>query len=372
MNDSADSASKQHLGQPHQQPHVQLHVQPHGQASGNPTIAVLPATVTPSTLATTQTSSKPDQTLHQNRLVAGAVCVLGAGAAFAAMSVCIKLAANQINLPTIVFLRNGLALLILLPLIWQYSARHADRYRNIRLYSMLPQHHLLRFMASNRMSLHIARAVIGLTAMYGFFYTIPKLSLPEAMLLTYSAPLFLPFIGAIWLKEKLLISTIIAAIIGFIGIAVILQPSADLLHNFYHNAAVIGVLAGLLAAIAMACIRKMSDTEPTLRVVLWFVLFSTAASAVPMLWSWQTPTILSWACMAGCAIFATLGQLLITRGYHLAPASRVGVFSYATVLFATAYAALLGSSLPPTIFWVGFALVVIAGGLIMLSKAARS
>lgn len=299
-------------------------------------------------------SQPPQSSVAPNRLVAGALCIVGAAAAFAGMSACIQLAAESLNNATIVFLRNALALVILLPIVMLAAKRR--------------QQPLRQFLATQRPSLHLMRGAIGLIAMYGFFYTIPRLSLPEAMLLTYSAPLFLPFIGAVWLQERLQVMTLAAACIGFVGIAVILQPDERLLMDVLDNAALLGLVAGFLAAVAMATIRKMANTEPMLRIVAWFLFFSTAVSAVPMLWAWSPPTVNGWLFMLATAGLASLGQLLITRGYQLAPAGRVSIFSYSTVVFAALYAAVLGRSLPGLWFWLGFGLVLLAGVLIMLVR----
>lgn len=276
------------------------------------------------------------------------------------MSGCIQAAAADINNETIVFLRNAIALLILTPLVWQQSRRHVDpKPTNTQRYSLL---------ATRRIGMHLLRGVFGLAAMYAFFYTIPRLSLPEAVLLTYSAPLFLPFIGALWLQEKLSLWTILAACIGFVGIIIIQQPDAHRLGDAWQDATLIGVLAGFLAACAMATIRKMSNTEPTFRIVFWFALFSTLVSSIPMIWNWQTPQPDTILILIGVGIFATAGQLLITRGYQLAPASKVGVFTYTVVVFATLYAVIAGQNLPGWHFWLGCCLVTFAGGLIMATR----
>ena len=105
------------------------------------------------------------------------------------------------------------------------------------------------------------------------------------------------------------------------GGGLILNPG----HGLFTFAAMIGALSGLLAAVAMVSVRGMSATEPTVRTVFYFSAISTVVSTVPLLWAWRTPTVPTLALMALAGFFATQGQLLLTRGYALAPAARWGL-----------------------------------------------
>jgi len=48
---------------------------------------------------------------------------------------------------------------------------------------------------------HLVRALTGLAAMYCYFYAIAHLPLAEAVLLNYSAPLFIPLAALLWVGE---------------------------------------------------------------------------------------------------------------------------------------------------------------------------
>jgi drug/metabolite transporter (DMT)-like permease len=93
----------------------------------------------------------------------------------------------------------------------------------------------------------------------------------------------------------------------------------------------------LLAAVAKVTVRRLSRSEPPARIVFYFALFASVASSVPLLWAWQTPSAGAWLWLLGIAVSATLGQLCLTRGLSLAPASRMGTFGYFAVVFGAAY-----------------------------------
>lgn len=267
----------------------------------------------------------------------GALYALGSGLGFAVMGAFIKTAAQTLPNEMLVFLRNLFGLLILS--LW-----------------LRPR---LRDLHTRRLGGHILRAVFGLTAMYCFFFAIAHLELAAAMLLNYSTPLFIPLIAWAWLGERSPASVWLAVVLGFGGVALILRPGVGL----PSWPALVGLMAGLFAALAMTNIRRLADTEPVTRIVLYFALLATLISAMPLLRVWQTPTLHETGLMLGAGLFATLGQLWLTRAYSLAPAARVGSLVYSAVVFAAVLGWLLWDERLGVFSMLGMLLVVAAGML---------
>jgi drug/metabolite transporter (DMT)-like permease len=182
--------------------------------------------------------------------------------------------------------------------------------------------------------LHLLRSAAGLASMYCFFIAVKMMRLADAMLLSYTLPIFIPIIEWFWLKEPVSRQTKMAVIVGFIGIALILKPGSGL----FQAAGLAGLASGVLAAFAMVGIRRMTVSEPVVRIVFYFTTFGTLVSSVPLAWAWETPDgHLLWA-LCAMGILAILAQMCLTKGYSLAPAGQVGPFNYGNVVFA----ALLG------------------------------
>jgi drug/metabolite transporter (DMT)-like permease len=182
--------------------------------------------------------------------------------------------------------------------------------------------------------LHLLRASAGLGAMYCFFYAIAHMALADAMLLKLTAPLFMPLVALFWLDERFTWHVIAALAIGFGGVGLILLPD----FGDMAPVALIALLGGLLAAVAKVTVRRLSATEPTARIVFYFAAIGTLFSLLPLFWLWQAPTQqqLMWLGILG--LFATAGQLLLTRGMACAPAARLAPFTF----FAVVFGALLG------------------------------
>ncbi len=257
----------------------------------------------------------------------------------AAMSALIKLTAPLTGNEMVVFLRSSFGLLFLLPGLWRRGAG---------------------VLATRRFGGHLARSWFGLFAMYCFFYAIGHMPLAEAVLLNYSSPVFTALIAWAWLGERASIKTFVAVGLGLLGVGLILKPGGVP----WSGAAWVGAISAVLAALAMANIRRMADTEPIFRIVFYFSLISVATSAVPLLWAWRTPSLRVLGMMAAAGMMASAGQLLLTYSYSTAPAARVGTLNYSTVVFAALIGWLLWGERPDWLSAAGAVLIGTAGMLV--------
>ena len=57
--------------------------------------------------------------------------------------------------------------------------------------------------------------------MYGFFYAIAHLPLSNAMVFTYSSPVFIPLVAWLFLKERITPLMLLAAAVGMVGVVLL-------------------------------------------------------------------------------------------------------------------------------------------------------
>lgn len=273
---------------------------------------------------------------YSQNVVHGALFILLSELMFASMGAAVK-AASGLGLPNemLVFMRNLMGLFVIAPLLLRYGSRelHTTVYR-----------------------LHLLRAMLGLSAMYCFFYVLGQLPLADGMLLKMTSPIFMPLIALFWLGERVGRLAIFAIPVGFIGVALVLEPENDM-----SWVALLGVLGGMLAAFAKVTVRRLGRSESTTRIVFYFSLNATLVSAIPLAWSWQTPTLQQWALLGLMGVMGTAGQLLLTRGYGIAPAAKVSPFTYFSVVFGAAYGYLFWGEVLDMLFIAGALLIAVAG-----------
>jgi len=265
--------------------------------------------------------------------------------AFAIMGTCIQICAQTLPNGMVVFFRNLSGLAFLSPILIRGG------------FGVLKTTHLKE---------HMFRGLAGLSSMYCFFYAIAHMRLADATLLNYTLPLFIPLVEAVWLGEPMSPRLAFPLGLGFIGVMVVLEPGSGLMTG----AAVFGLLAGLLSAVAQTGVRQLTRTEPTVRIVIYFALMGTTFSAftLPLVWVTPEPTVCITIVVMGLA--ATTGQLLMTKAYSYAPASQIGGFVYTGVLFAALMDWLRKGIVPSASFFAG-GLLVIAAGALMFRLASR-
>jgi len=265
--------------------------------------------------------------------------------AFAVMGVCIQICAQTLPNGMVVFFRNISGLVFLSPLLMSGGI------------GLLKTTHLRQ---------HLARGVAGLSSMYCFFYAIGHLPLADAILLNYTLPLFIPVVESIWLGEPFPVKLAVPLGLGFLGVVIVLEPGRGIITA----AALLGLLAGLLSAVAQTGVRQLTKTEPTVRIVIYFAIMGTSISALGLPFVWVTPAPSIWLVIVLLGLSATTGQLLMTKAYSYAPASQIGGFVYTGVIFASLMDwARLGLTPSPR-FFAGAALVMAAGAL-MFRLASR-
>lgn len=269
------------------------------------------------------------------RPVQGALLLALSALLFACMGVVIREASATINNENIVFFRNLVGVIFFLPLLLVKG---------------------LRPFKTQRLKSHLMRTSYGLAAMYCFFYAIAHLPLADAMVFTYSAPVFTPLIAYFWLKEPLTKRMLGLSLLGLVGVILVAKPSDAL----FSSLSLVGLAASLLAATAFVSIREMSDSEPAYRMVFYFALFSSLISAVPLSWAWQplSSTQLILLCSAG--LLAALAQIVMSRAYSLAPPGLIGPVAYLAIVFAGIFSLLRWGETPDSASLIGAALIFTA------------
>ncbi len=105
--------------------------------------------------------------------------------------------------------------------------------------------------------------------------------------------------------------------------------------------------------------------------MFYFTLNATLISAVPLAWAWQLPTLEQWALLGLMGVMGTTGQLLLTRGYGIAPAAKVSPFTYFSVIFGAVYGYLLWGEVLDWLFVAGALLIAVAGVMAVRGRARK-
>ena len=255
----------------------------------------------------------------------------------------------------------------------KWTSEHADVSMIILVRSAVIAFAVAAFAASRGISLRVnnrktmfLRCSTGLVAMFLFFTAIAKIPLGQAVVLQKTSPLFIALLSGKVLAERVSPRVALLVITAFAGIVLIVSP--DL--SSVEPDTLIGLGAGLFAALAMMYVRELRNTDPTPTVVFWFAAACVAGSVVqaaPDLFSLDIKTL---AALVGIGICGVGGQVGITMAYQKADAAWVSAFSYLSVIVATFYGFTVFGETLSTADWIGGLLIVGSGVAMMLMAPA--
>lgn len=275
--------------------------------------------------------------LHQ-----AALFLLLGEALLAIMGAMIKYLSESLSTEQILLFRNLAGLIFLVPLILKSRGK-------------LLQTKVIHW--------HIMRGLVGVSAMYCYFWALANMPLTEAFLVKLSSPLFMPLIAVLWLKEKITSTTLIALVIGFIGVTFVLQTGEDP-KNSTSISLYVGLIAltgACLAALAKVTIRRMGDTESSQTIVFYFGIIATLFSLPGAILNWQSLNNEIWPAILVLGGVATAGQLALTRAYRMAPTGSVGVYAYSAVIYGAFMGWFFWDEVPIWTTWLGAGLILISG-----------
>ena len=217
---------------------------------------------------------------------------------------------------------------------------------------------------TQRWGLHFTRGAAGVLGFYLYYTALERIPLVDALLLRQSAPLVVPLVMWAWNRERIGSGHWLPLIIGFIGVAVILRPSATGL-SAWHAA---GFASAIALAISMVATFHLATTEPVARVLFYYFALALACVAPFGLTELAEIRWQDWLAMiyVGISIYATLD--LYTRAYGMAPASAIAPINYLAVVLGGLWGWLIWRQVPDLWSLLG-SILVIAGGLLTLHRA---
>ena len=265
-----------------------------------------------------------------------------------------KILAEDMSAMEIVFFRNIIGVVLIL-----YALKHTP-----------PK------LFGGKWYLLITRGLFGFSAMILFFYTITTIPLGEAITLNKTSPLFVTILAYYLLKEHLNKTTLLALLIGFLGVILIVKPFG-MSVSYEHF---LGILGGFFAAAAYTTIKKIKDIYDARVIVLSFVGIGTLLPALffisapyveaPSYLEFLFPlfsypqTLKVWVLITFMAIISTISQWLLTKAYSASNLSVIGVISYTNIPFAIGFGWMLGDALPDGLTYLGIGLIILGGVLV--------
>lgn len=220
---------------------------------------------------------------------------------------------------------------------------------------------------------HVLRGGVGVIAMYLSFAGIARLPLADATAIYYAAPIFTVVLAVVLLKERVRAYRWSAVVLGFLGVVLTLIPhlGEDAPDGAQQTlGAMLTLGAAIVAAFAMIQVRRLTETEATGSIVLYFTLVSAAIGLMTLPLGWVLPTPREFAILTAIGVLGGIAQICLTRSYRLGDASLIAPFEYASMLFALALGYAAFGEVPEPLVLLGAGIVMAAGLFVILRERA--
>jgi drug/metabolite transporter (DMT)-like permease len=213
---------------------------------------------------------------------------------------------------------------------------------------------------------HLLRSIFGGTSLYLHFAALAWLPLAEVSAINYLVPILIVLLASLVLGERIWGIRLIAVAVGFLGAAAIIAPKLGDAGGDAGEAygALLVFASTVLTAAAMIQIRRLSATEQTGTIVLYFSLAVVTASLTTIPFGWVALDASQAARLIAIGLIGGVAQILMTESYAKADASFVAPFEYAGILWAIALGVAFFGEAPGVATLIGAAIVLAAGILL--------
>ena len=214
----------------------------------------------------------------------------------------------------------------------------------------------------------LVRSAMILVAWISYYTAARSLPLADLVTLYFAAPIFVVLLSFLILREKVTAARWIAAVIGFAGVVLAVDPSGSM--------SIVPAILALTGAFTWAwttiLVRIISRTELTTTTMTASNLLFALACAVALPFVWQTPTLPHFAVMALLGIMGGAGQFLVFEAFRHAPASAIAPFEYSGLIWAFVWGYAIFAEIPRTGVFGGAALILASGVGLFLWEAAMA
>jgi drug/metabolite transporter (DMT)-like permease len=265
--------------------------------------------------------------------------------AFTTMSASLKIVSASYPTGELVFFRSFFALIpLLLWLGWQGDLINAVRTSNFRG--------------------HLTRGAIGSAGMFSGFVALSYLPLHDAIAIGYATPLIVVVLAALVLKETVRAYRWTAVVIGFVGVLIMLSPHLTAGRTGTGTSAfgaAIALFGACCSAGATIQVRRLTQTEKTGAIVLYFSLLTTVLGLLTAVLGWRMPSWEDFLLLVMIGILGGIGQILLTSCYRFADTSIIAPFEYTTMIWALVFGWFVFGELPTRTVATGAVIVALAG-----------
>ncbi|MGE7472602.1 DMT family transporter [Bosea sp. NPDC003192] len=214
----------------------------------------------------------------------------------------------------------------------------------------------------------LARAGFEALCALTFIWALGLLPLANITAIVMASPLLIVLLAVLLRIESVGWRRALALTVGFIGVLIVMRPSAD----GFSAAALVALAGAGFVAIRDLTTRFISSDVPSTVVSLTAtVVVGLLGVGMSALETWQSPWRIELAYLAGAALLVTAGSFSIISAFRNTDVGVVAGYRYSVVPIAVLIGWLVWGETPDGIAYAGIALIVGSGLYTLHRQRAR-
>jgi len=231
-------------------------------------------------------------------------------------------------------------------------------------------------LTSRRPGLQVVRNLVHFTAQFSWLYALTRMTLAELTALEFTAPLWVALLAPFLLGERLTALRLGAAVLGFIGVLIVVRPGAIPLSE----GTPFGMIAAIGFALSMLTTKRLLIGDNALTVLFWMqglqiliglavILGRTTLGYGPGL---PMPDLITFCWLAGVGAFGLTAHYSLAKAFTYADAIIVAPMDFLRLPLMVLVGVVLYAE--PLDFWVlgGGLIVVVANFLNIRGERQRT
>ncbi|MEP4199008.1 MAG: DMT family transporter [Aliishimia sp.] len=293
-----------------------------------------------------------DATFSNDRILTGVALMLGFCVTAPLLDVAAKLASTSVPVGQITAARFMVQCVLMAPFVWIMG--------------------LSLSVAKGQWPAVVIRALLLVFATFCFIAAIRVMPLADALAIVFVAPFIVLLVGKFYLGEEVGPRRVGAALVGFVGVLFVIQPS------FAAFGAVAFIPLGTAVAFAFYIIITRGLSRRMHPVALQFhtgliaslfcipvliLAYGSGSDLLDPVW----PSGIAWLWLLSAGFFATISHMMMTYALSFAPSATLAPLQYFELPVATFFGYLVFQDFPNTLSLIGIA-IIIGAGLYMIHR----
>jgi drug/metabolite transporter (DMT)-like permease len=278
--------------------------------------------------------------LHEQHIGKGVTFGILAAISFTLMSLFGKIIGDKASTDMIVFARFFISLVLLMPWVIKNPKEALYLAKPVTI---------------------VTRSLFTLSAFACFFYALKYLPLSNALLLSNTSPLFVPILAWFTGRHTTPHKVWLGIVLGFIGVGLVLKPAP----GFFQAASIIGLASGILAAMTVLIIRRLTKDTPVIQILFYNFFICSILTGLFLPFGWQSVDTHTFFLLLGVGFFGAAFQWFSTLAYAKTPARITAPLMFLCILFGIIADWLIWHEIIDLMTLAGM-LCVIVGGIVTI------